>query len=230
NMLMYNAELISSVDVLKSKKELEEINKTIELIQRYSAALQNREMLNEYWDLPYGYDDLPEIGELLQNHLLQNEEKLMLLEKELLMTQKKSSEKPSLRAKFRYNYYESPELDSRTFSSIGASLSIPITLNKRNQILDFEIKSLENDFEYKKNQIRDELIDRHRAFYTTKKKLDILYIELDYIKALLDQELKVFKEMTSDFYPTKYIGYANEYMNKKLEILDTQQQLCEQYM
>lgn len=229
-VLMHNAELISSVDVLKSKKELEEITQTIELIQRYSIHLQNREILNEYWDLPYGYDDLPEISELFQNHLLQNEEKLMLLEKELLMAQKKSSEKPSLRAKFRYNYYESPELDSRTFSSIGASLSIPITLNKRNQILDFEIKSLENDFEYKKNQIRDELIDRHRTFYTTKKKLDILVIELDYIKALLDQELKVFKEMTSDFYPTKYIEYANEYINKKLEILDTQQQLCEQYM
>src|SRR5699024_11537770 len=51
--------------------------------------------------------------------------------KELLRETKDASRQLSLRAKFRYNYYDAEARGGRTYASVGASLSVPIRFNSR---------------------------------------------------------------------------------------------------
>lgn len=230
DMKLYENQLINYPDVVKSSQNVEELKNIIKIITDYSSDGFNELLQPKYWDLPFGFTDLPNVNNLSENELLLQEEMLFNLEKELMTMKKKTSDRPSFRARFRYNYYDSENQSNRSFASIGASLSIPIDFRKNDPITEYEIGEKERDLSVRRNELKNDLKERHRRFYLLKNNRMSLERDLVYLLTLMDNEIEVYDQMNRDFSPAKYIDYSKQFLSKKIQILEIQHELCKQYL
>jgi len=227
---MYEQKLMSYADKLKNNQRLNEIENTIALKMLYQDENINQDFIDKYLAIPFDFEDLPDRNFIREDNLMKKEEDLFLLQKEITENTQRASDRPSLRAKVRYNYFDTAEQQSRSFASVGASLSVPVRFEKNSPAISYQLAEYENRLFYEKLRLKEHLIRQHRDFYALKIKKEQIENELDYIQALLRNELEVYNEMNQNFSPAKYIGYAEELILKKMELLDIQQQLCEGYI
>lgn len=227
---MYDKKLILYAELLKSKQKLDQVNNNIHLIHQYVSKYHGDSLILEYWMLPYAFADLPDRRQIEQQTLLKDKEELLRLRKDILLHQKSQADRPSLRAKFRYNYYDNQDQPSRSFASVGASLSIPIRLKNKDVMTQYEVNNLDFELQEEKRLLKQELISEHRSFYSLRNELEIVENELEYLLALLENESDVYSGMNKSFSPGKYIEYVQDFVVKKIEFLNIQQALCQQYV
>lgn len=227
---MYNNELVTNAEKVQVNNKLQLVTNSINLYKQYLAESNIEEHVKKYWNLPYTFADLPNVNSISTDSLLKNEETLVQMQKDILISKQKNNEKPSLRTKFRYNYYDNAQQQGRSFASVGASLTVPIRFGKDNQTLNYELALHDNQLYHEKLKLKDELVNQHKQFYLTKTELQQVQGEIDYLQALLDNELSVYTNENKNFSPAKYISYAEEYLKKQLQLLSIKQKLCEDYI
>lgn len=227
---LYHIKLSSYADKLTAEQQLEEIQNAIELYEIYQEYDLDEAVLKTYWNLPFDNADLPALNLISEQELLKEEEDLLELQKEILISNEKSSNLPSLRFKLRYNYYDTADQPARSFSNIGASLSIPIHFGKESSKVAYQLASYEDNLDYKKQQLKNKLIVQHREFYILKKRVLQIDNELHYLQALLKNEMEVYTDENESFSPAKYIDYTEQFIQKNLALLEVKQKLSEAYL
>lgn len=227
---MHQVELSNNAEKINADNQVQAIGGMIEVYQSYLSQNIPEILVQEYWDIPYVDAVLPELSAVSENNLLKEEELLVQMQKDLLNSRNKSNDKTSLRAKFRYNYYDNAAQTGRSFASVGASLSVPIRFGKDNQSLAYEMATYDNNLYAEKLKLKDRLIAQHKDFYLLKNKLFQLQNEISYVEALLKNETEVYQKQNKNFSPAKYIEYAGMLVQKKLAVLDVKEQLCKNYV
>lgn len=227
---MFKNGLSSYGDTLKASQQLQEIQSIIELNKTYLEQDLDAILLKRYWNLPFGETNLPPLETISEENLLQEKEAISQLQKEIIQNNRKSSEMPSFRVKLRYNYYDTAEQMGRSFSSVAASLSIPLRFKRETDEITYQIATNENKLNYEKQQLKEQLIAQHRQFNVLKTKSLQIKNELLYIEALLKNELEIYTNENKDFSPTKYIEYSGRFIQKMLDFLEIKQTLCETYI
>lgn len=227
--LMVERKLFHSSEKIKEEQKLEELNNTIAFYNSYLEKT-NEFWVEKYMDLPEYFDDLPDWKSIRDEDLLKEQEELIEIQKSILEKDRRNSDRPSLRARVRYNYYDFERNESRSFASVGLALSVPLQSKKDNSMIEYQKYSYDSQLNFDRIQLKEELLKHHRNFYLLKNKSDKLKNEAIYLQALLDKELEIYAEESHNFSPKNYIRYAEQWIEKKLEILDVQQSLCEEYV
>jgi len=227
---MQKAELFNAANKLKIDNDLLKIKNLSLLIKNYLSENVDGKLVNTFGNLPYGFNDLPKLNEISFDRLLQDQSRINNLQKEILNSKNLNNDNISLRAKVRYNYYDSERQNARTFATVGASLYIPLTSNKNEDIVKYKMDTYDSRLNYKKNQLKEELIAKHQSFYILKNKLETKVNESLYLEAMLKNEIAVYNRKDKSFSPEKYIGFSIDLFELNLEILDIKEQLCEQFI
>lgn len=227
---MYQAKLGSSADKISADNQSQAVSGMIDVYKNYLSQNIPDHLVKQYWSIPYADVVLPDLSAINAVNLLKEEEVLVQMQKDLLSSRQKPGDKPSLRAKFRYNYYDNAEQTGRSFASVGASLSVPIRFGKDNRSLAYEMATYDNNLYAEKLKLKDRLTTQHKDFYLLKNKLFQLQNEISYVEALLKNETEVYQQQNKNFSPAKYIEYASMLVQKKLAVLDVKEQLCEKYV
>ena len=227
---MHQAKLGSSADKISADNQSQAVSGMIDVYKNYLSHNIPDHLVKQYWNIPYVDAVLPDLSAINADNLLKEEEVLVQMQKDLLSSRQKPGDKPSLRAKFRYNYYDNAEQTGRSFASVGASLSVPIRFGKDNRSLAYEMATYDNNLYAEKLKLKDRLTTQHKDFYLLKNKLFQLQNEISYVEALLKNETEVYQQQNKNFSPAKYIEYAGMLVQKKLAVLDVKEQLCEKYV
>lgn len=227
--LMVKNKLIHHSEKIKEEQKLIELNNQLEFYNSYLEKTDNF-LIEQYKDLPKSFNELPNWKDIREEDLLKDREQLIEIQKEILDIDKRNSELPSLRAKLRYNYYDFEREGSRSFASIGLSLSVPIQSKKDKLEVQYQKHQYNTQLIVEKAQLKEELFKHHRNFYALKNKIEKLKNESHYLQVLMDNELKIHEDDNKLFSPKKYIQHAEQWIEKRLEILDAQQSLCEEYL
>lgn len=227
---MHQKSLNSKAEKIQAQRQVDVINDMVNVLQKYISENEEIDFIQKYWNLPYDDADLTNLSNITVENLLKEEQVLVQIQKDILSSKQRTNNWPSLRAKLRYNYYDNDSQQGRSFASVGASLTVPIRFGKGNEFLNYELASYEDKLYYDKLKLKQELTSKHKAFYTLKNKLLQLEGELNYIKALINNELDVYYNENKSFSPTKYIEYAGKLVQNKLTLLDVKQQLCQEYV
>lgn len=224
------AGLSNNIEVLKINNKVQAVTDVIEVYQSYLSENIPDDLVQQYWNIPYIQLALPNMSEISMEQLLKREELLVQMQKDLLISNHKPSEKPSLRAKFRYNYYDNADQIGRSFASVGASLTVPISFGKDDQKVAYQMASYDNNLYFEKLKLKEKLSQQHKTFHLLKSKLMQLQNDVSYTEALLKNEVDVYLQQSKNFSPAKYIEYAEMLFQKKLVVLDVKEQLCEEYV
>lgn len=227
---MHKAELVGNADKIKADNELQAADGIIAVYEQHLSKNVPDHLVKQYWNIPYVDAVLPDLSVISVENLLKEEELLVQMQKDLVNNRQKPGDKPSLRAKFRYNYYDNADQVGRSFASVGASLSVPIRFGKDNQSLAYEMATYDNDLYAQKLKLKDRLYSQHKDFYLLKNKLFKLQNEISYVDALLQNEIEVYHKQNKNFSPSKYIEYAGLLIQKKLEVLNVGEQLTQDYV
>lgn len=226
---MHKQGLVDDVNLKKIRLDINAVASLIDLIKRYTKDAKYKEPFHQYWNLPDGYTDLPDFHLLEKKILSNSQERLFQLNQEVLKSQKKGGADFSVRMKFRYNYYEYKNHSGQTYPSLGVTVSLPLNFNRGNKPLEYELAEQIETFEQEQSNLLKELKDRHRHFYFLKNDLSDLKNDLEYIKVLLNAEKMKSKQSKKEFSPITYIDLSKKFIQKKIEILDKQQELCEDF-
>lgn len=227
---MYKSKLSSNADKINADNQAEAVIGMITVYENYLSENIPQYLVKKYWNIPYVDTALPELSEISDDNLLQEEELLVKMQKDLLTSRHKPGEQPSLRAKFRYNYYDNAEQTGRSFASVGVSLSVPIRFGKDTQAVAYERATYDNNLYYEKLKLKDRLYTQHKDFYLLKSKLFQLQNDISYVQALLENETEVYLKQNKNFSPAKYIEYAGMLVHKKMAVLDIKEQLSEKFI
>lgn len=227
---MYNNNLIDKLPLLETKNEIESINNLIGLLNQYNQQIDDLSLSSKYRNLPFGYTDLPNILLIEQKILSSSRAKLLQLNKDVLNAQKTESTDFNIRFKFRYNYAEYQSHGGQTYPSVGLTVSVPLTFNSTNKQKEYELDQQEILFEQESISLLQELRSSHRHFYLLKKELIDLQNEEKQIKALLQAEVIKDQQSQQEFTPATYISLSKQLIQKKNDVLDKQQELCEEYI
>lgn len=221
--------LSNAMDHVKINNEVRATDRVIEVYEAYLTPVPPH-LEQEYWNLAYSQPILPAMSTISVDQLLKQEESLVRLQKELLVESYTLSEKPSLRAKFRYNYFDNADQQGRSFASVGASLTVPIRFGKDDRTKEYQMASYDNALLNEKLKLKEKLSLQHKSFYLLNSKLLRLQDDVLFIETLLNEEVKIYQQHIKNFSPAKYIKYADMLVQKKLEVLEIKEQLCEEYI
>mgnify|MGYP003575302953 CR=1 FL=1 len=227
---MQQFKLIGNADKVKADNQLAAIVGMVETYQYYLSEGIPDHLVQKYWDLPYTDPVLPHISLISVDALLKEEELLVQMQKDILNSRHVPGEKPSLRAKFRYNYYDNAQHTGRSFASVGASLSVPIRFGRDSKSVAYEMATYDNNLYNEKLKLKDRLLQQHKEFYLLKNKQLQLHNDIVYAEALLKNETEVYQNQNKNFAPAKYIEYVGLLVQKKLALLDVNEQLCKDYI
>lgn len=226
---MHKQGLVDDVNLKKIRLDINTAESSIKLIERYTKDVKHSGLFRQYWNLPDGYTDLPDFSLLEKKILSNSQERLFQLNQEVLRSQKKGGSDFSVRMKFRYNYYEYKNHSGQTYPSLGLTVSVPLSFSKRNKSLEYELAEQTEAFDQERVNLLNELKDRHRHFYFLENDLSDLKNDLEYMKVLLNAENMKSKQSRKEFSPITYIDLSKKFIQKKIEILDKQQELCEDF-
>lgn len=226
---LHQIKLVNYATKLKVDNQLSKVESELIFKEKYLNDSFTDDTILEYWNLTNIDFELPNINEITVDTYFSNEKEINNLDRELIIRDKRNSDRPSLRTKLRYNYYNSDNNSGRAFTSIGASLSIPIKF-EREDVITYKLESLKNTWETKENLLKETLKKEHYEFYSLKNDLKILHNELNYNKALLANEIDIYENHRKQFSPEKYIDYTLQLLDLKLEILNINEQLCEAFI
>lgn len=227
---MFQAGLITEAVKVNAHNQLQTVTDMVSVYQQYLLQNVPDHLVQQYYNIPYTDVALPDWSSVTVDRLLTEEQMLIEMQNEYLAGRQKPSEKPSLRAKFRYNYYDNEQQNGRSFASIGASLTVPIRFGKDNQQILYQIHTNENNLYYEKLKLKDKLGVQHKSFYLLKNKLFQLQNEVVYVETLLKNENEVYNNHNKNFSPSKYITFVEMLIQKRLAVLEVKQQLCEAYI
>jgi len=224
----FNLGFNSYSEKLNTDQKLEEIINLIDFNDKYFENVPN--ILEKYYDIPYQIDDLPDVSSININQLFDDQQQAINLKKEIEIENLKISNSPSLKAKLRYNYYDSPNQSGRSFASISASFSVPIGSKKFNEKISYENFLDEKKLDLEKIRFKNNLIKEHKEFYRLLNVLKNKENEVLYINSLLKNELYIYKEYNKNFSPSKYIKYTNDLIKTEFDLIDIKQLLFEKYV
>lgn len=152
-------------------------------------------------------------------------EELIRLQSENVDYQYNRLQDVSLRPFVRYNVVADDTVALRTFSSAGVSLTLPINFKGNNEVKRYKKLYLESVHYKKEKDDNHELLN---YYYEYQFKLEQLY-EFHYNQHKIEERLRkeIIKYQLGDesFSPLRAIGYMDELMAVKVEIIDIRQNL-----
>lgn len=227
---MYLNTLSNKATLLKAEGNEQEVVDKINLLQMDPPDQSLKELTKQYKYLPNETADLPSPDKIDLEKVTKEKQRLLYLQNELRNSNQYSSERPSLKAKVRYNYYESENQQGRGFASVGASFSMPVFKGKDKEIKAYQNKSDQDQLYFEQLKAKEELKIMYKTFYLMKNKIAGLERDFKYNTALLDNEMEIYKSERKNFSPAKYVTLADNLVQNRLEYLDRKQQLCEIYL
>lgn len=224
---LYNAKLVSYAEKLKVLHDYDKIKNDIIFLNTYLVNVtKSDEIFFKYDEITRSNFNLPEMSSLEFEEFSNTNTKIIALQKEIYQNDTKNSDSPSFRTKFRYNFHNSNGSFDRNFASIGASLSIPIKFGK-DQKKAYQLANLDTKLDIEASLFQEKLKKLKYDFLLTKNKQKELNNNFEYLKAVLDNELEVYKKFKKKFTPEKSIETAVKILKNELDLLDVNQKLSE---
>ena len=227
---MYTQGLINEVPLSEITHEINNVQYSMDLINAYGPQNKELNKSSAYWDLPSGYTDLPKFNLLEEQIASNNKAKLFELERGVTQVERKGKSDFSVKLKLRYNYTEYSSRESKTYPSVGLTVSVPLNFNSSSKQAKYELNEKTEAFEHDRISLLQELRERHYHFSSSKKELLTLENDLEHIKIQLNAEKNKKAKSQQEFTPTTYIDLAKKFYWKQNEILQKQQDLCEEFV
>lgn len=224
---LFDAKLIPYSDKLKASHDYEKILNLIALNENYLSNHLNDVLFERYKNLGVSTLKLKKLDSV--DFSLGIDSEIHKIQRELLIKDRKNSDRVSFRTKLRYNFYNSDGRTERSYASLGASLSVPIRFGKDDDIT-YKLSKIDEHFDAKTDDIKKKLLKIQYEFDVYQNKLKSLENDVQYIQALLENENEIYTKHTNKFSPEKFINYTSDLFIKKSEILDVNQKLVEYYL